>query len=816
MKKIILLTAMFIALHWSAISQISIKGSVMDADDHTALNSATIKIQDNYKIVYSGIDGTFTISNLKKGKQVLEISYIGYESSKSEFMLSRDTSIAVMLKKKTVLADEIEIKAVRADDKVPVTSVTMNNAQIEQRNMGQDITYLMSNTPSAVVTSDAGTGVGYTGIRIRGVDPTGINVTINGIPVNDAEESETFWVDLPDIASSIDNMQIQRGVGTSTNGAGAFGASLNIETTKLNEKPYATVSSSYGSFNTLKNTVSAGTGLIDNKWTFDCRLSKLNSDGFIDRAFSDLKSFYVSGAYYGKKSIFKLIIFSGKEKTYQAWNGVPEARLKNDTAGMRQMLTNGEITQEQYEAMLASNSRTYNKYTYSNQTDNYQQDYYQLLYTYEINKSWNVNAALHFTHGEGYYQEYRTQDAFSDYGLNNVIINGDTITHTDLIRQLWLKNNFYGVTYSLNYDDHKKFQFTLGGAANQYIGAHFGNIVWAQFASSSIPDLKYYNDTATKNDANIFCKANYQLTKKISVYGDIQYRNIYYSFLGFNDQLQNEKQSVNINFINPKAGLMYKLNSSNTFYASYAIGNKEPDRNDFVQSTPASRPKPENLQNVEAGYTHNERTWMAAVNYYYMYYHNQLVLTGQLNDVGDYNRTNIDKSYRSGIEIEAGVKLVKQLNIAGNITLSENKILNFNEYVDNWDDGTQVMFAHAKTDIAFSPSIVAAAQIEYVPFKNAAFSWMAKYIGNQYLDNTSNSSRMLDAYFVNDLELSYTLKTKTIREIKFSFLINNILNELYESNGWTYSYLLSGKAYTDNYYFPQAGINFLAGITMKF
>jgi len=815
MKKKIAVLAFCIMLYLPLIAQVTVKGVVCDAENKSTLNGATVKVENSFNPVNSSENGSFVLQNVKKGNQTIEISYIGYETWKNSFNITKDTTINVFLKKKTFLADEVEIKAIRADEKAPVTSVTMNKKQIEERNMGQDITYLMNLTPSAVVTSDAGTGVGYTGIRIRGTDPTRINVTINGIPVNDAEESETFWVDLPDIASSVDNMQIQRGVGTSTNGAGAFGASLNIQTMKLNEKPYAAISSSAGSFSTLKNTVSLGTGLIDNKWTFDCRLSKLNSDGYIDRAFSDLKSFYVSGGYYGKKSILKLIIFSGKERTYQAWNGVPEARLKNDTAGMRQLFVNGEITQEQYEAMLASNNRTYNMYTYSNQTDNYQQDYYQLHYSYEINKSWNINAALHFTHGEGYYQEYRTNDAFSNYGLNNVILNGDTITHTDLIRQLWLNNNFYGVTYSVNYDDHKKIQLTIGGAANQYVGAHYGNIVWAQFASNSIPDLKYYNDNATKNDENIFGKLNYQVTKKLSLYADLQYRNVYYSFFGFDDNLQNVQQSVDLKFFNPKAGIMYQLNPSNNFYASYAIGNKEPDRDDYVQSTPASRPKPEHLQNVEIGYTHNARNWMVADNYYYMYYHDQLVLTGQLNDVGDYNRTNVDKSYRSGIEIEAGVKPTKKLDIAGNITFSENKILNFNEYVDNWDDGTQIMYPHGKTDIAFSPSVIASGQIEYIPFKNATVSWISKYVGKQYLDNASKSDRMIDAYFVNDLELSYTLKSKSFKELKFTFLINNILNELYESNGWTYSYLYGGRSFTENNYFPQAGRNILGGITMK-
>jgi iron complex outermembrane receptor protein len=816
MKKISALAAICIVLHLSAFTQVSIKGNVYDAADHSSLKGASIKIQDNYSNFSSGEDGTYSIMNLRKGKQQLEVSYIGYETWKLDFVITKDTSINISLIKKSVLADEIVIKAVRAGDNTPMTSVKLDNKQIAEKNLGQDITYLMNQTPSAVVTSDAGTGVGYTSLRIRGSDASRINVTINGIPVNDAESAGTYWVDLPDMASSIDNIQIQRGVGTSTNGAGAFGASMNIQTSKLNEDPYAAVNSSFGSFNTLKNTVSFGTGLLKNKWVIDGRMSKLNSDGFIDRAFSDLKSFYISGGYYGKKSILKLIVFSGKERTYQAWYGVPEARLNNDTAAMHQLLLNGSVSQEQYDNMVSSNSRTFNMYTYKNQTDNYQQDNYQLHYSYELSKLWNLNAALHYTKGAGYYEEYRNDDAFSNYGLENVIVGTDTVTSSNLIRQRWLDNDFYGATYSVNYDNHKKLQATVGGAANQYIGAHYGNIIWAQFASNSVPDLKYYNDSAKKNDANIFGKIDYQLSKKLSVYADLQYRTIYYSFYGFDDNLQNVQQAVNLNFFNPKAGLMFRLNNSNSFYASFAIGNKEPNRDDYVQSTPSSRPKPEHMQNVEAGYTHVAGIWMVAANYYYMYYRNQLVLTGQINDVGSYNRSNIDKSYRSGIELQAGVKPLKNLDIQGNIAFSKNVILNYTEYIDNWDDWSQQANSLGKTEISFSPAVVAGGSVRFTPFKNFDVAWYSKYVGKQYLDNSSNPDRMLKAWFVNDLQLAYVFKPKFVKEISLNLMVNNILNHLYESNGWTYSYIYGAKQYTENWYFPQAGRNFLIGVGIKF
>ncbi|HNW98774.1 MAG TPA: TonB-dependent receptor [Bacteroidales bacterium] len=816
MKKKFAVLAFCIALYLPMIAQVTIKGVVSDAESKSILTGATVKIGNSFNTGNSLDDGSYIFKNVKKGNQKIEVSYVGYETWSQCYYITRDTVINVLMKKKTFLADELVIKAIRADENAPVTSTKLEKNEIENRNMGQDITYMMSMTPSVVVTSDAGTGVGYTGIRIRGTDPTRINVTINGIPTNDAESQGTYWVDFPDIVSSVDNMQIQRGVGSSTNGAGAFGASLNIQTSKLNENPYATISSSLGSFNTYKNTFSAGSGLINKCWAFDARLSKLYSDGFIDRAFSDLKSFYVSGGYYGKKSILKLIVFSGKERTYQAWYGVPEARLKNDYEGMQQMLDNWYITQAEYDAMINSDSRTYNYYTYSNQTDNYQQDNYQLHYSYEINKNWNANAALHLTKGAGYYEEFKNDDALNKYGLDSVIIGQDTITSTDLVRQRWLDNDFYGVTYSLNYDSRKKFLFTIGGAANKYDGEHYGMVTWAQYASNGLPDKKYYSDNAIKNDVDIFGKLNYHINKKLNFYADLQYRTIYYSFFGYDDDLQNVQQAVNLNFFNPKVGIVYKISPSNDFYISNGIGNKEPCRDDYVQSTPANRPKPEHLQNLETGISHTSRNWKVAANYYYMYYTNQLVLTGQINDVGEYNRTNIDKSYRTGVEIEAGIKPVKKLNIEANATFSKNIILDFTEYVDNWDDWSQVNTNYSETDIAFSPRVIAGSQVEYEFYKNAFITLLSKYVGRQYLDNTSNPDRAIDSYFVNDIGLAYSIYPKFMKEIKFTLLVNNVLSEEYESNGWTYPYYAKGKLIKNNYYYPQAGRNYLAGITMKF
>lgn len=790
MKKLSLFAVFVLCLSINLFSQFKISGSISDSSNAQALVGATIRFANSYNGVFSDFDGNFLLKNVKKGSTLLEISFLGYEKKIIEFNLKNDTVINIALVQKAIITYTYEIKGFRILDNTPTTFKQINKKQIELSNTGQDITYLMNSTPSVVVSSDAGTGIGYTGIRIRGSDATRINITINGIPVNDAESQAAYWVDLPDIASSVDNIQIQRGVGTSTNGAGAFGASMNIQTIKLSEQPYATINSSFGSFNTIKNTASFGTGLIEKKWTFDGRLSKLNSDGYIDRAFSDLKSFYFSGGYYGKKSILKFIVFSGKERTYQAWYGVPQDSL--------------------------TTNRTYNIYDYKNQTDNYQQDNYQIHYSYEFTKKLNFTTALHLTKGSGYYEEYKDSQEYGNYGLENPIIVLDTIKYTDLIRQRWLDNNFYGFIYSLNYDNFKNLQITFGGAANQYKGDHYGKIVWAQFAGNSTNDKNYYQDYATKNDVNAYLKTNYKAGKKIILYGDLQYRTVYYSFLGFNSDLENVQQTANLNFFNPKAGISYLMNSTNTFYLSHAIGNKEPNRDDFVQSTPESRPLPEHLNNTEFGYIHKAQTWMFTATMFSMIYKNQLVLTGKINDVGEYNRINIPKSYRLGIELEFGCQPWKKLEISGNIALSENKILEYTEYIDNWDNWTQISIYEGKTDISFSPGIVAGGNIMYNISKSISAAFQSKYVGKQYLDNSSNPDRMINSWFVNDLKIQYSIKPKFMKEISISLALNNVFDELYESNGWTYSYINGGKNYTENWFFPQAGRNYMASVSLKF
>lgn len=809
------------AILWPVFNfaQFTINGKVKDKTTGESLAGATILLVNTYRASATNSQGEFVFKNVKAGDYVIQVSYIGYATQKKEISLQSDVQLEFELDKSVFLSEEVVVSATRIDKRSALTFINVSKEQIEKINLGQDIPILLDQTPSVVTYSDAGAGVGYTGIRIRGSDPTRINVTINGIPMNDAESHGVWWVNMPDLASSVDNIQIQRGVGTSTNGAAAFGASVNLQTTKVADAPYAEISNSYGSFNTLKHTANFSTGLLPNKWSFDGRLSKITSDGFIDRASSNLKAYFLQGGYYGEKTTLRLVAFSGKEKTYQAWYGVPEAKLRGDENSLLEHYYNnlGVVYKTPLDSLnlFTSNTRTYNPYTYKDETDNYQQDNYQLHYTQQLHSKLTFNTSFHYTYGRGYYEQFRVNDRLSRYGLEDVVIDSTVIKRTDLIRRRWLDNDFYGLVYSFNYNNQKGLNVILGGGWNEYKGKHFGEVIWARFASNGNIRHRYYDNDALKNDLNTYLKVNYELLSNLYAYIDLQYRIIHYSFLGYDNDLRNVQQSATMPFFNPKAGLVYELNSNNSFYASYAVAHREPTRNDFTESTPSSRPKPERLENIEAGYRFQTSKFQLNANYFLMNYKNQLVLTGQINDVGAYTRTNIDESYRTGLELEAAYRIIKQLNLSGNFTYSQNKIKQFNEFLDDYDANTQVMNTYTNTDIAFSPNIIGGATLTYAT-KGFELAWMSKYVSEQYLDNTMNANRKLDAFFVNNLRTSYTFKTKWVKEIVLSALINNVLNEEYEPNGYTFSYILGGQTITENYYYPMAGRNFLAALALKF
>jgi len=790
MKKNVFVWLMLIALPFIGFCQYSVSGVIKDLETSETLAGANVVIENTFIGASTNEQGLFNIKNLKKGKYTIKISFIGYISYSQLIDINTDLVLNIQLEKSHILEETVIIRATNASEKTPTTFKNISVNEIKQVNLGQDLPYLISNTPSVVTTSDAGAGVGYTNIRIRGSDITRINVTMNGIPMNDPESQVVFFVDLPDFASSVDNIQIIRGVGSSANGAAAFGSSINIQTLKLNPIAYGEINNSFGSFNTMKNNVMFGTGLIDKKWSFDGRLSNLSSDGYIDRASSKLNSYFVSAAYYGNKSIIKLNVFSGKEKTYQAWNGVPQDSLKTN--------------------------RTFNPFNYKNQTDNYKQNHYQLIFSNQVNDTWNINMAIHYTHGEGYYEEYKSGADFANYGMDTINIKDSIITQTDLIRQQWLRNDFYGITYSANYDSKNKLKLSFGGALNQYDGDHFGKVIWATYASNGDINKNYYENNGLKTDFNIYAKLIYSLTKRFDIFMDMQYRYIGYSFVGYDRNLNNVKQKVELNFINPKAGLNFNINKNNVVYASMCIGNKEPDRNDYVESTSDSRPKNETLYDAEAGYKFNNTRIDLSANLFYMDYKNQLVLTGKINDVGEYTRSNIDKSYRTGLEVDAAFLIFQKLKLTANAAYSINKINHFTEYLDDYSNGGQIINKYNNTDIAFSPSIVSSCNLSYTIFKNLSAVFTEKYVGKQYLDNTSNSHRMINEYMVSDIRIHYIIKTKLMKEIGINAMVNNVFNKMYESNGWSYSYVYDYETITENAYYPQAGINFLVGLSLKF
>ncbi len=698
---------------------------------------------------------------------------------------------------------EVVILGTKAQNKSPITFQNLNKKEIDKQNFGQDLPFLLNLTPSTVVSSDAGAGIGYTGIRIRGTDPTRTNVTINGVPINDAESHGMYWVNMPDLASSSQNIQVQRGVGTSSNGAGAFGASINLQTDALNSKSYAEVSNSHGSFNTWKHTMKAGTGLLENKWAFDARLSKLASDGFIDRASSDLKSFFVSAARYGEKSIFKINVFSGKEKTYQAWNGVSEDILK-------------------------SGNRTHNDFTYPNQTDNYQQDHYQMFYTYQFNKQLKAHVGMHYTYGRGYYEEYREGDKFSTYKLKDTlfVLNNkvlDTLTSGNFVRRRWLDNDFYGTVFSFIYEKNK-LNLTIGGGLNQYDGRHFGELIWSQYAMGGKINDYFYEGQSYKTDYNIYAKASYKLSTKMEGFIDLQQRRIDYKTKGedLNSGLYMPYDvNLTFNFFNPKAGLTYKLEQSANVYAYIGVANKEPVRSDIIQASNKSLPKPEQLINYELGYRKTWKKSALSLNLYYMDYNDQLINTGQLNDVGAANRVNVPNSYRAGIEITSGLQLLKKLKWQATFTYSQNRIKEFTEYLSNSDDYTapQTQVIHKDVSIAYSPNYIGSSLFSYQVLKNFEVDFISKYVGKQYLDNTESESRKLNDFFVNDFRFTYDFEVKNIcKSFRIGLQINNIFNVKYEPNGATYPGGISSTGIrTDyNYYYPQAGTNFMGNLVLKF
>ena len=813
MKRIYLTLLLQCIVFWG-FAQFTLKGTVK-TEKGERLVGANLTISNGFNGTTTDVNGAYRFKNLKVGVYQLTVSFIGYEKQNKEVRLAEDQTLDIVLKQDNIMAEEVLVSATRAKEKTPVAFTTVEKSEIRDNNMGQDIPYLLGLTPSFVTTSDAGTGVGYTNFRIRGTDLNRINVTVNGIPMNDAESHGTWWVDIPDLASSTDNIQVQRGVGTSTNGAAAFGATINLQTTTINKDAFAEYSSSAGSFGTLKNSVGVGTGLLKGKFTFDARLSKVTSNGFIDRASSDLKSFFVSGGYFTDKTILKVNVFSGLEDTYQAWNGVPSVRLNNDLAGMQRYADHYLYSQKQVDEMVASNSRTYNLYTYENEIDHYQQDHYQVLFSHQINELFSVNASLFYTAGKGYYEQYKENQKLADYLITPPVFGGVSIKKSDLIRRKWLDNDFYGMTFSATRKQETN-EFTFGGGYNVYDGNHFGKVIWARNAGDSEMNHEWYRGTGLKKDFNLFAKYNYELTENLNLFADFQYRKIDYSITGLDDDLRDLKQGHNFEFFNPKVGLYYQLSEKQNLYINFARANREPNRDNYVDADPKGKqPTFETLNDFELGYKYSTSHLALGVNAYLMSYQNQLILTGEINDVGAPIMTNVDNSYRTGLELMAGLKLTEKLKWGVNLTLSKNKIKDFTDYVDDWDNGGQIATKLGTTDLAFSPEMIANSQLSWIAAKGLNISLQSYSVSKQYIDNTSSNDRKLNGYFLNNLKFTYNVPQKFAKEFNLHLMISNLFDTKYENNAWVYSYVLGGERFSMDGYFPQAGINFMAGLDIK-
>lgn len=740
-------------------------------------------------------------------------------------LLAVVTAFAQIEKEKDTVnqLEEVLLIATRVQDKSPFAHTNVKKEALESQNLAQDLPILIDQMPSVVTTSDAGAGVGYTGIRVRGSDATRVNVTLNGIPYNDSESQSTYWVDLPDFVSSVEDIQLQRGVGTSTNGAAAFGASLSLKTLEPSQKPYAKTTQAYGSFNTRKHNISIGSGIHKGFYT-EGRISKINSDGYIDRAYSDLFSFYTEAGFKNENTAIKAIVFGGKEKTYQSWYGTPEAVINNDADEIEAFITRNWSSDTEAEN-LRNAGRTYNHYQYENQIDNYDQNHYQLHFTHQFNSLLSSNLSFNYTHGKGYYEQYKDGEDLGDYFPSHE--NADD--EGDVIRRRWLDNDFYVTVYSLNYKKDK-IALSFGGGYNWYDGAHFGKIVWNSFPVDISTGSEYYNNVGNKTDFNAYIKGTYTINSSFTTFADAQVRIVNYKANGLSSDLFDIDVNEKFSFFNPKLGVNFKINNYHSLYASFAVANREPNRDDLVKN-PVT-PKAEQLLDWEVGYRLKKQKYYATINSYFMDYKDQLVLTGAVDDVGDPIRQNVANSFRAGVELQVGYKISNKLKIDANATFSENRIKAYNhlvydtQYAFDSDGNYYEIYNiqttnYQNTNISFSPSLIMGNTLTFSPIKDLSLGLISKYVGKQYLDNTSNEDKIIKSYFVNNLNVSYKMKPTWVKEITVNLLVNNLFNEMYESNGYTYSYYYRAQnsgddAITEKFYYPQAGTNFILGLNLNF
>ena len=786
------------------LAQFSLTGNVIDKDNHEALIGAHISLKDLELVTISDEFGNFRFENIEKGNYTIEATYVGFKVYETTININKDSKIKIAMTMDSMMEDEIIVSASRIGEKTPLTYSEVSSNELKKSNQGADLPFLLQNTPSVIVTSDAGAGVGYTSMRVRGSDLTRINVTLNGVPINDAESNLVYFVDLPDLASSVDNIQIQRGVGNSSNGAAAFGASINIKTDEQTTEAFARLSSSVGSFNTLKNTINFSTGRNQNGFNFNGRISKINSDGYIDRAYSDLFSYQLSASWSDENDFLKFMIMNGKEQTYQAWNGCPKDSLENNP------------TFNPAGIMYDKNGNFIGYY--ENEIDKYNQTYYQLHYAHSFNTNITLTASAFLTTGKGYYENYKNDKKLSSYGLPSFTIGDTVINRVNLIQQKWLDNKFYGLNINLNHKINK-LDINYGGSWNKYDGDHYGIINWAEYA---VPlNYRWYENTGKKEYFNIYVSSNYEINTYLNLFAEIQYRHINYDLNGIHDDLNDITQTHIFNFWNPKGGIFYTINDNNSAYFSVAYSNREPNRDIYTDADEIQRENitHEKLIDYELGYSYRYRKIALNTNLFYMDYKDQLVLTGEINNVGNSIMTNVDKSYRLGLEGSIAYQMNKYFGLDLNFALSQNKIINFIDYVELYDEDWNYLGQSntnlGTTDISFSPNVISGLNMKITPIRYLDIVFQEKYVGRQYIDNTSTLSRSLDPYFVSNVNINYEWKQSWFKTLNFNLSINNIFNNRYCSNAWVYRADVGGQEYIEDGYFPQAGINFMFGVIVE-
>jgi iron complex outermembrane recepter protein len=792
----------------AALSQKTIVSGTVKDSQGDPLVGANVVVNHTLLGVITNGDGRFELELAETHSYEIRVSYMGFDPYVFKVSPPFKGSYEIVLKTSMFMADEVVVRATRAGNKTPMAYKNLEAEEIATQSMGQDIGYLLSLTPSVVQSSESGTGIGYTNFRIRGTDPSRINITVDGIPLNDAESQQVFWVNMPAFSSSLSSIQVQRGVGTSTNGAAAFGATVNMQTTAPSKEAYAEINSTFGSYNTWINTIKAGTGLIKERVSFDFRYSNLKSDGYVDYAFSDNQSMQFTASYFTKHGRVKANVILGEQHSGISWWGVDEITLDTN----RTYNPAGQY-------VSPSGEHRY----YENQTDNYWQNHYHLVYSTYLSEKLLLNAALFYVDGKGFYEQFKQDELLEDYYLPPVIVDNDTITHSDLIRQKWLDNDFYGGVYSLIYS-MDRMKIIGGGGVNRYTGNHFGKILWMRMAGDTEKGHEWYRNNSLKWDGNLYLKSNYQVTTRLNLFTDLQYRYVKYHLEGIDDDgfMRQLEQVHTFNFFNPKLGAQFEISDTQYAYSSFSIGNREPARQNFKDATGDSgaTPSAERLRDLELGYVFSSHALAAAINLYYMSYTNQLVPTGELSQDGYPIMSNVEKSYRAGIELSMGIQLVTFLEWKTSLTLSRNKIRNFVEsYLDynssTWEGtaGTRVL---GDVDIAYSPPVIASSDLTFHLAKSMHLHLISQYVSEQYFVNTMNENMKLDSWFVNHLRFDYSFAVKKLGVIGMQFQVNNLFNTLYENNAYGGTWWEDGEEYYWSAYFPQATINYLAKLSLRF